>query len=104
MMSVTLPHFTSPIKWVSQISLRPSLDTRSSRGHSQTEPIGGVCSPFAHPSLNFSHFQSSQLWHLGCFSSECGGSYAIFEISCLSYPDYGFAEHSELSSASGLCQ
>src|SRR5712664_2302542 len=67
---VTLPHFTSPIKWVSLISLRPYLDTRSARGHSQTEPIWGVCSPFAHTSLNFSLFQSSQFWHLGCFSPE----------------------------------
>src|SRR5260370_892737 len=59
----------------------------SACGHSQTEPIGGVCSPFAHPSLNLSHFQSSQFWHLACFFPECGGTHALLEISCPSHPE-----------------
>jgi len=95
-------HFTDQVGLADKLASL-FLDSGSARGHSQTEPMEGVCSAFAHPSLNFSRFQSSQLWHLGAsFESE---EELMRYLKFLAYlPCCGFAEHSKLCSASGLCQ
>src|SRR6202162_3642958 len=55
----------------------------SARGHSQTEQMFGGCLASPVPSLNSSLFQPSQLWHLGCFSSEPGGNMRCWKFLAL---------------------